>query len=147
MIHIDGREELLRGGTRMREIRSELSKFRDLHNEVGKSLLDWVRRNFSSEGRLLVDFPTGWPPLASSTLLSRRRRGKSFKLLHDSGALRGGFTLAVNERRAVLNNPVQYAPRHHLGQGLPRRPIFPGKAQAEKLVLPIAHKHIEKILK
>ncbi len=146
MIRMLGLERLPRSAKRLQAVREELLNFRVLHNVTGRRLTEWVQRNFAARGALLEDFPSGWPPLARATLASRRRRARGSSPLEDSGALRKGMVLQVNARQALLDNPVPYAARHQLGLGVPRRPFFPGAAQARRIVLPPARRYVEEAL-
>ena len=147
MIRLSGLDALNRERLRLRKVRRRLSDFSTLHRRTGAALLGWVGRNFEAWGALLEEAPSGWPPLARATLASRARRGRGSAPLQDSGRLRAGFVLTVGMGSAVLDNPVPYAPLHQLGQGVPRRPIFPGARQARAIVLPETLRHVEEALR
>lgn len=128
---------------RWRRARREIGDFSALHRVAGHSLVDWVDRNFESGGSLLREFPAGWPPLARTTVVARRRRGLGLQPLQATGALRRGVTLAAGRRQATVSDRVGYAARHQLGLGVPRRPIFPEPAQIREIILPGMIEHLE----
>lgn len=146
MIRIDVLSALRSERSRLNAMARRLGNFQPLHAAAGKAVRGWVRRNYDARGALHEDFPIGWPPLAPSTLASRRRRGRGTKILEDSGRLRAGTVLAVDAHRAELSNPTPYAVYHQFGQGVPRRPIFPGERHARAIAIPAIVRHMEEIL-
>lgn len=143
MIRIRGLGGLRAEQQRLRRVARRLSDFQDAHTAAGKALRDWVRRNHDARGALHEELPGGWPPLARATLAARRGRGGGTAILEVTGRLRAGTVLKVNAQQAVLDNPVPYAARHQLGQGVPRRPIFPGLRQARSIAVEAIMRHME----
>jgi phage gpG-like protein len=127
----------------LRARRSALGDFPELHRRFGEAVLAWVERNFEAEGRLLEDFPSGWPRLAPATLASRRRRGRGRKPLQDTGRLRRGLRLSWDATRARIVNTVPYAAIHQVGAGVPRRPFLPGEPELRRLIDPVLERFVE----
>ena len=117
-----------------------------LHRRLGLALTDWVQDNFEAGGRLHDDFAGGWPPLARATLAARRRAGQGARPLQASGRLRRSLVARAAAGQVLLHADVPYAAAHQLGLGLPRRAFFPGPAQLERIVLPVAQAFVEEAL-
>jgi phage gpG-like protein len=141
-----GTEELSAARADLRLRRDALADFTALHRRMGEALLSWVERNFAAEGALLDEFPSGWPRLAPSTIARRMRRGRGTRVLYDTGRLAGAFQVLPGAEQAVVDNPVPYAAAHQEGLGVPRRPIFPERAQALAVVSPAAELHVQEAL-
>ena len=146
MIRLSGLGSLRAEQQRLRRLVMRLSDFQEVHAAAGRALRGWVRLNYDASGALHAELSGGWPPLAKATQAARRRRGRGTALLEDTGRLRAGTVLSSNARQAVLANPVPYAVRHQLGQGVPRRPIFPGMRQARSIAVKAISRHMEEIL-
>ena len=126
--------------------RDALANFRVLHEAAGARLKDWVQHNFEEAGGLLDDQPSGWPRLSAATLAAKRGRGQSAQPLVATGRLRAGFTAAANNDSAEVSNSVPYARFHQLGDGVPRRAVFPQPEQAARIVWPDVLLHVEEAL-
>lgn len=61
-----------------------------------------VDKNFRAEGR-----PSKWEPLAPLT--KALRRGKTFRILQDTGRLKGSISHKVFKNHAVVGTNVEYA--------------------------------------
>lgn len=146
MMAVAGIESLSRQRRRWARVRGALGNFRPLHERAGMALAGWVEANFKARGALLADFPTGWPAPAPATLAARRRRGLGSRPLEATGRLRRGFALHVGGEGAVLENRVPYAGLHQSGLGVPRRPIFPGTAQALQIIAPGVVRHVREAI-
>jgi phage gpG-like protein len=140
---ISSRLEPARG--QLRRTRERLADTRALHGAIGLEFTAWAERNFAAEGMLLDDFPSGWPGLSAATL-ARRRRGAGARILYRTGRLAHGTVAVPGADGVVVDNPVPYAPVHQIGQGVPRRPVLPGPAQAKRLALPIVEDHVRRAL-
>ena len=133
--------------SRMARARARLANFRALHRRSGRALLNWIGRNFESEGRLGSGGSGKWPPLANSTLSARRRRGgRGGSILVVSGRLKKGTQFQTGGGQARIFNPVPYAPIHQFGMGVPRRPFFPGPRQTRGIVHPVLERFVEEAL-
>lgn len=117
-----------------------------LHRRIGVALESWVQDNVRARGRLHDDFPGGWPPLARATLAARRRAGQGTRPLQATGRLRRSIAARASAGQVVLHADVPYAATHQLGLGVPRRAFFPGPAQLERIVLPVAQAHVREAL-
>ncbi|MDH5751334.1 MAG: phage virion morphogenesis protein [Deltaproteobacteria bacterium] len=111
------------------------------------TLREWISLNFDRAGGLLEGTSRNWPPLAHSTLASRRAAGLGTRPLRATGRLRRGITFRRTPQRLVLDNPVAYAAPHQLGRGVPQRAFFPGAKQAERLLHPVAENFIRESLR
>ena len=140
------RENLNQQQQRFRSIRESLSRFSDLQERAGRELLHWVDRNFQAEGKLLEEYPSGWPPLSPRTLRQRLNRGMGSHILEATGTLRKGSTLQREASRTMVFNPVPHARFHQLGEGVPARPIFPGIAQARRIIHPALETFVREAL-
>lgn len=132
--------------TRLKKMRGELGDFKRLHALFGKTVEEWVGRNFAVEGRLIDDQPSGWPPLSPATLAARTRKGAGTMILQESGRLRRNTRSRSDSRGAVVTNPVPYASVHQLGLGVPRRPFFPSPGQTRRIVHPVLTRFVEDTL-
>jgi phage gpG-like protein len=146
MIALHGGEALAAAQTGLRGRRRRLADFPALHRRVGDALLGWAQRNFAAEGALLEDFPSGWPALSPATLAARLRRGRGSRVLYDTGRLAGGFSAIPSAGGVTVDNAVPYAAAHQEGRGVPRRPVFPGAPQAERLAGDAATQHVKEAL-
>lgn len=133
--------------SRMARARARLANFRALHRSGGRALLNWIGRNFESEGRLGSGGPGGWPPLSNATLAARRRRGgRGGSMLVVSGRLKKGTNIQTDGGQARIFNPVPYASAHQFGLGVPRRPFFPAPRQTRAIVQPVLERFVEEAL-
>ena len=132
--------------SRMARARVRLTNFRALHRGGGRALLNWIGRNFESEGRLGSGGSGGWPPLSNSTLSARRREGRGGSMLVVSGRLKKGTNLETGGDNTRVFNAVPYAAIHQFGLGVPRRPFFPGPRQTRIIIQPVLERFIEEAL-
>lgn len=117
-----------------------------LHERAGQAITGWVDRNFDDAGRLATETSAGWPPLAPRTLATRRRAGLGDAPLVATGRLRAGVRMRSDAARAVVDDPVPYAPVHQLGLGVPARPFLPTPAQARSIVQPVVETFVREAL-
>ena len=132
--------------TQWRGIKNRLANFRPMATALGRQMEHWASRNFSTEGAMLDEFPSGWPKLSAATLERKRRQGQGTRILHGTGRLAQGTVVLPQADGIVMDNPVPYAARHHLGQGVPRRPVLPSPAQAQRIALPAVKSHVQEAL-
>ena len=145
-IALQGMGALPELSSRMARARVRLANFRALHRSSGRALLNWIGRNFESEGRLGSGGSGGWPPLSQSTLSARRREGRGGSMLVVSGRLKKGTNIETDADNARVFNAVPYAANHQFGLGVPRRPFFPGPRQSRVIVQPALERFIEEAL-
>ena len=146
MIELSNSSSLTQVQQNFRQKKITLARLRPFHQEAGAVLLEWVQGNIEAQGKMLRENSGGWPPLAASTLASRRRRGRGTQIMVDSGRLRRSFRLLTEPNRAKIVNTAPYAHYHQSGKGVPRRPLFPQVAQAEKIISPIAVQFVQRSL-
>lgn len=126
--------------------RERLANFRALNRDGGRALLNWIGRNFESEGHLGGGGSGGWPSLSKSTLAARRRKGRGGGILMATGRLKKGTEMKMEGDQARVFNPVPYASIHQQGLGVPRRPFFPSPRQARAIVHPVLERFVEEAL-
>ncbi len=98
------------------------------NRKLGQTLLDWTQENFQRQGGLLQS--GGWPPRASNSSRTRNTR----PLLVNTGRLQRSFQLLPSATHVQVRNTAPYAARHHLGKGVPKRPLLPDLPQAQQLL-------------
>jgi phage gpG-like protein len=103
----------LRGMREMQRIMERLTRKiqtrTDLHARWAILALNWINKNFSSEGGMVG----GWKPLSPNTLANRR--SGTGKPLLDTGRLRGSFIPRWNSVQASVGSNLEYAIYHELG--------------------------------
>ena len=82
---------------------------RELHARWAILALNWINKNFQTEGRLAG----GWAPLKPGTLAGRR--GRSGRILQDTGELRNSFVPRWTSEHASVGSPLQKALWHEKG--------------------------------
>ena len=127
----------LRGISRVRNLLSRYARAiggnrAELHQRFGIQALNWIDRNFRSEGGQLTTGP--WRKLSPNTIAGRRK--KSSKILQDRGAsgLKGSFTMQFDSTRATVGTATPYAPYHERGT----RPYIIRPKTAKMLAFPVA---------
>lgn len=83
---------------------------RELLTGIGLKGLNWVDRNFRSEG---LESP--WKPLSPNTIASRR--GGNAKILRDTGRLAQSFTYNVMGNKVSVGTNLKIAEYHNFGTG------------------------------
>lgn len=83
-----------------------------LHQRYGIQAMNWVQRNFRSEGSLSG---APWKKLSPNTIIGRRQRGKGAKILRDTGQLANSFTMTFDANEAAVGTDKKYAPFHEHG--------------------------------
>lgn len=103
----------------------------ELHQRYGIQALNWINRNFQTEGGLLSGKP--WAKLSPNTIAGRRKG--SSRILQDTGAagLRGSFTMQFSDQQVAIGSALLRALFHNEGTGLygkrgAKYPIVPKKA-------------------
>ena len=125
----------LRGISRVRNLLSRYARAiggnrAELHQRFGVQALNWIDRNFRSEGGQLLTGP--WRKLSANTIAGRRR--KSSKILQDTGRLRGSFTMQFDSTLAKISNADPNAIFHERGT----RPYIIRPKTAKMLAFPVA---------
>lgn len=115
----------VRGMARMRTILNRLAKRattrRDLHAQWAVLALNWINRNFQSEGGMVG----GWKPLSPNTLAARR--GGSGRILQDTGQLRASFIPRWTSEDASVGSAMKTALWHEKGTDpYTIKPLKPG---------------------
>lgn len=83
---------------RMRELAEKAAVRNDLHARWAILALNWIDKNFRSEGGMVG----GWVPLSPNTLAARRKG--SGKILQDTGLLRASFLPTWDSEKAVVGS-------------------------------------------
>ena len=114
----------VKGMARMRSILNRLTKKaenrRELHARWAVLALNWINRNFQSEGGLRG----GWKPLSPNTLAGRRKG--SGRILQDTGELRASFIPRWSSESASVGSGLDRAVFHEKGtKPYTIRPIRP----------------------
>lgn len=82
-----------------------------LNQAIGAYMVSSTVKTFERQGR-----PKKWAPLAASTLIRKRKAGKT-KILQWSGALMGSITFEASSREVAIGSPLIYAGVHQYGIG------------------------------
>jgi len=90
----------------------KMANRRDLHSRWAILALNWINRNFTSEGGMVG----GWKPLRPGTLAGRR--GGAGRVLQDTGLLRASFVPRWSSTEAVVGSPLKTALWHEKGTGI-----------------------------
>lgn len=109
----------MKGGSefdhKMRRLYKELKNTAPLHKSLGIEVVKWIKRNYALSGGLLKG--DKWPPLAKSTIASRRR-GSSKPLLDTGQILRDPWFYGYSARRTeVGHNKPDLMKIHDEGTG------------------------------
>jgi phage gpG-like protein len=118
----------------------------------------WIVKNFNKSGTLHDNGSLHWKPLAESTLLRRRKKGKGGKILRDSGSLRRDWDLSSSRTMGLIKSQHKYSGVHEDGaiirsrKGkalkksiiIPQRKIFPNDVQGQKIITPVFFKYVFK---
>lgn len=103
----------VKGMARMRAVLNRLAKRatsrRDLHARWAVLALNWINKNFQSEGGMVG----GWAPLRPGTLAARR--GGSGRVLQDTGLLRASFIPRWTSEGASVGSAMKTALWHEEG--------------------------------
>ena len=83
----------------------------ELHQRYGVQALNWIARNFRSEGGELSTGP--WARLRPNTIAGRRRQ--TSVILQDTGQLRQSFQMNFGPGEAVVGSSEKKALWHHRG--------------------------------
>lgn len=123
---------------------------RTLTNKKAVILLDnWIQKNFQSEGELA--YPgKGWEPLDPKTIKARRtgtNKGRSDKILQDTGQLRGRWKHTWTQRAAKIQSGVEYGEYHEKGRGVPERRVLPTEEQIMPALLKLFGRFVRTSLK
>lgn len=81
----------------------------DLNARWAVLTLNWINRNFATEGGMVG----GWKPLSPNTLAARRKG--SGRILQDTGRLRGSFIPRWNDKEASVGSAISYSRFHEEG--------------------------------
>ena len=84
----------------------------ELHQRYGIQAMNWVQRNFASEGAL-----TGapWAKLSPNTIVGRRKGGVGAKILRDTGQMSQSFVMDFSSEQARVGTAKEYALYHEKG--------------------------------
>jgi phage gpG-like protein len=82
---------------------------RDLHARWAVLAMNWINKNFQTEGGLVG----GWAPLRPGTLANRRKG--SGRILQDTGELRQSFVPRWTSESATVGSPLKRALWHEKG--------------------------------
>ena len=118
--------------TSLRQKKNKLGKRRAVNKQAVVQIDNWIQKNFRDEGDRAHP-GTGWKPLKEST--KRGRRGTApYKILQDTGHLKGRWKHFYDNDTALIQSGVDYGSFHQQGSGkLPQRRILPTRDQ----ILPI----------
>jgi phage gpG-like protein len=84
-----------------------------------------------------------WKPNAPSTIAMK---GSSKPLVFE-GVLRASFSARVQGDNLIFGTPVEYAPQHQTGSGVPRRPFMPAEDRVLQLVDQTYNRYIAKLIR
>ena len=128
---------------RMRRRRSRLKDMRPTNKKAAILLFQWVQRNFDAEGGKHDGAGLKWPQLAESTK-RRRRGGPPFRILQDTGQLRGRWNITATKQTGRLKSMQDYSGKHERGEGnVPKRKILPEIQHAQRIVFPVYKRHVK----
>jgi phage virion morphogenesis protein len=114
MVHIEVDDAAVRSAlARLVALGQDL---RPVMQKIAGVMHDAVEENFAQQGR------PRWPDLRPSTLRRRRDRGKSAKILQDSGRLAGSIRPDHGPDYAQVSTNVEYARIQHFGGTIERAP-------------------------
>lgn len=116
-----------------------------MYKRIGVVILNEIDKNFRTES----NDGKRWQPLSEITRSARREgpRAGSPKVLQDTGTLRRSFVFEANNKRVKVGTPIDYAPKHEFGEGVPKRKMLPTNERALTLSIEIADKYIDQQLK
>ena len=95
---------------------------------MAEQFRDIVMSNFGETG---LDRPAPWPPLSDRSAIGRayiRKVGRTYATLYLTGAMAGAVRQTDGpdgSSVSLSDTDVAYATRHHDGQGVPKRRVFP----------------------
>ena len=122
-------DELEKAARQVKEGIEEFDDLEDFYNGLGlQAIKNTFTAIFHSEGAAGSQEP--WPPLAASTLRTRKSRGyEGRKILHNTGKLRRSYTKTPQTRivdnEMFIWSDVPYARYHELGtKRMPPRPVL-----------------------
>jgi phage virion morphogenesis protein len=126
---------------------SKIENRRPLMKRIGVVLEQEVATNFKNQA--FESKP--WEPLAPSTLDARRTgRGASEsegRILQDTGLLRESIAFQSDNDTVRIGTPVEYAPRHQFGIGVPERKFITSKERGLKIAVDVTEEYIEESIK
>jgi len=122
---------------------SKLKDMSPIFKEVSETLDEWVKKNFSSEGK---EFEVTWDPLSPNTI---RQKAKlwywSKQILERTGALRNAFHAKYGKDFAEVYNDSPYFAYHQSNQArkiIPRRIMFKLTNQYISTIVKIFQKYL-----
>lgn len=78
-----------------------------------------------------------WKPNAPSTIAQKKAQGRINKILQNTGRLRDGFSYKTSRDRVTIGTNVNYASKHQLGQGVPKREFLGVSKEDEREIIAI----------
>jgi len=143
MAHIVGADALQ---AKFRKLAKKLKNKKGMYKRIGVKLMNEISYTFKKESHE----GDPWKPLSQRTIDKRRRGDKKSKarprILHDTGTLRR-FVRHATPSRLTVGSPIEYAPKHEFGEGVPERPMLPSKEMALKISVEVTDKYISQQLK
>jgi len=118
-----------------RQIEKKVKNHKVLYKRIGIKILKWVNDNFEAEG-----IEEKWDELKPQTIA--RRRKETFKILQDTGRLKGSYTYQSGARKVTIGSAVDYAKYHE-----PKRPMLPSKELALMMSIQIADNFVKEAIK
>lgn len=133
---------------------------RPLYKRIGIKLLNEISRTFETE----THEGKRWKALSLATVM-KRRKGKGEgrpRILQDTGTLRRSFVREVKrdyvrihidpakktiKEGKIVGTPIEYAPKHEFGEGVPKRPMLPSEKRALEIAIDVADKYVGENIK
>jgi phage gpG-like protein len=145
-----------------------------LYKRIGVNLLNEISHTFRTEThegkrwkplKMSTMLARRRGPRAGKAITIARRKERTVaqpKILQDTGTLRRSFVMDVSRRYVKVHvdpkkrtfkegkfvgSPMEYAPFHEFGEGVPKRPMLPSKKRALEIAVKIADDYIKEGIK
>jgi len=104
--------------SRLNELQRKVSDLTPAMKNIGEYLLLSTDTRFRTE---TDPYGNRWQPNSPRTIARKRAEGRILKTLQSTGRLRAGISYKADRTSVVIGTNVDYAAKHQLGQGVPKR--------------------------
>lgn len=103
---------------RLLELQRKINDLTPAMKNIGEYMLLSTDTRFRTESD---PYGNKWQPNSPRTIARKRAEGKILKVLQSTGRLRSSIAYKADRDSVVVGTNVSYAPKHQLGQGVPKR--------------------------